>query len=63
MIFPYASRDLTRHAMLRSQFFDATKWSTVLVPKIKGKPCSFDVLLCGSLHSTFKLSFLALCIL
>ena len=33
------------------------KWPTVLVCKVKGKPSNFEANLCGSLYSTFKISF------
>ena len=50
-------RELTRHAILWSQVFDSTKWSTVLVRKVKRKPRNFEEYLSGTLYSTFKLSF------
>ena len=50
-------RELTWHAILWSQIFYSTKWLTVLVRKVKGKPCNFEEYLCGSLYSTFETSF------
>ena len=49
--------ELTRHTILLIQIFDSIKWPTVLVCKVKGKPCHFKAYLCGSLYATFKTSF------
>ena len=51
-------RELTRSAILWSQNFDSTKWPTVFLRDvIKGKPGNYEVSLCRSLSSTFKISF------
>ena len=50
-------RRLTRSAIYGSQMFDSHKWPTVLVRTVKGKPRNFEANLCGSLYSTFTLSF------
>ena len=49
-------RELTRHAILRSQVFDSIKRPTVLVRKVKQKR-NFEAYLCGSLSPTFKTYF------
>ena len=49
--------EITRSAIYGSQKFDSHKWPTVLVRRVKGKPCNFEACLCGSLYSTFKRSF------
>ena len=50
-------RRLTQSAIYGSQVFYSHKWPTVLVRKVKGKPRNFKENLCGSLYSTFKISF------
>ena len=37
--------------------YDSHKKPTVLVRKVKGKPCNIKANVCGSLYSTFKTSF------
>ena len=49
--------ELTRSAIYGTQKFHSHKWPTVLVDEVKGKPCNFEVCLCGSLYSTFTTSF------
>ena len=46
-------RRQTRSAIYGSQMFDAHKWPTVLVRKVKGKPRNFEANWCRSLYSTF----------
>ena len=48
---------LTWLAIYGSQKFDSHKWPTVVVDEVKGKPCSFEVCLCGPLYYTFTTSF------
>ena len=38
--------ELTWSAILWSQNFDSTKWPTVFLCDVKGKPCKFDSFLC-----------------
>ena len=47
-------RRLTRSAIYGSHIFDSHKWPTMLVRKVKGKPCNFEANYCGSLYSTLK---------
>ena len=51
------SKELHQHAILWSKILDSRKWPTVLVCKVKGKPCNFETNSCGSIRSTFKTSF------
>ena len=44
--FILRSKKLQYHAILLSQIFDSTKWPTVLVHKLKGKPCNFEEYVC-----------------
>ena len=53
----YLHRRLTRAAIYVSQIFDSHKWPTVIVHKVKGKPCNFEANLYGSLYFTFKTTF------
>ena len=55
--FFFLRRELTRSAIYGSQKFDPHKWPTVFVDEVKGKPRNFERFLCGSLYSTFKVSF------
>ena len=48
--------ELTRSAIYGIQKSDSHKCPTVLVDNVKGKPCSFEACLCGSLYSTFTTS-------
>ena len=50
-------RELTRSAILWSQNCDSTKWTTVFLCDVKGKPGNFEACLCGSLYSIFTTSF------
>ena len=51
-------RELTQSAILWSHNFDSTKWQTMFLCDVRGKPCNFEACLCAD-HYILLLNYLS----